>query len=284
MHSATNSFGTYPYGTEVCDLVHIGNAFSTESTEPDSESDSNTAFLDRVTALVTDAEIAGSKHNRQLSEEELSTIAFFRWITGHQATCMVFQALVGLLSQEKPSKDLSKLCDFYAFLTLYTGSCTKETYGRVIRPFMMHAHACFSGTWAGDFHPLKKLKKRFEGQPEYDEFRTSFKQAWQVHSEVGKWLIGTDPSLLRENKQAVDEKPEDKAFRFDSFFLIRRCAFQPSLYEEQLLRRVDAIWQDLVINGLLFDDRTECIDTRMQNLRQIIYSGTIASLLAPRLR
>lgn len=283
MHQNDN-YGTYPYCTEICDLVPLDSSAPILNEGKSLPCDSNDAYVELIQTLLANTFVDSDLVGR----ESPSTIGYFRWITGHQLSCMVFQALSGqLLKDDPPEKDLETLCKFYSFLMLYTCSCTRETYNDLIRNFMMHSHACFSGTWAGDFYPVKKLKKRLEGRSEYDGFRQAFKQAWQVHALVGAWLVGTEPSLLKENNDAsfLQEKQLDKSFRFDSFFLIRRGSFRHSHFEEQLARRIGAIWRDILTNGLLLEERSvDWLDISKCNLRDLIFSGSTACIRAPRLR
>lgn len=98
-------------------------------------------------------------------DPEDDRVPWFRWITGHQVSFIVWRlmaetqdaATTGRLPVPEAVRGLVDYVRAYAAMVLYTGSCSRETYHRVIRPSLRLHHPAFSGAWAPDYAAVRGL-------------------------------------------------------------------------------------------------------------------------------
>ena len=185
---------------------------------------------------------------------------WFRWITGHQLTFMFWQELgrraaeAAVPASPDEVASVARLVRGYSAMLLYTASCTRDVYIRIIRPSMALHHPAFSGAWARDYGPVRAL------------LRGRFPTAWDgladalveecalnegVHEGIAAKLVPDAPSLLQSAAGNGRPLPRDvRAALFDTYFLTLRAPCAAEEVAAQLLRRVRAVRDDLVANGL----------------------------------
>jgi L-tyrosine peroxygenase len=265
-------FGGFAYGLEPLVLPPAG--------APDAVED-DTAGIASVDAY---AEIFGRL--RKLAERDVPTpdvgpcdapdeLFWFRWITGHQV-CFVVWRLIGQLLEDvkqgrrAPEEILGPVCrymDTYSAMLLYTGSCPRDIYSVLIRPSMRLRHRAFSGSWAPDYWPIRDLFRRPRlssiWTADADELLDALALLHLVHDGVGARLVTDRKSLLRE---AAVRGPNHRlaGMIYDSYFMTLRAPVPRHEVVAQLLRRLVAIAQDIVANGLDAPDDDDERPTELQ--------------------
>ncbi|MEU3558909.1 hypothetical protein [Kitasatospora sp. NPDC006786] len=200
---------------------------------------------------------------------------WFRWITGHQITFLIWHLMGKLLerSAERQTPDRESLgrLETYAYgycaMLLYTGSCPLDLYQSLIRPRMHLQHRGFSGTWASDFAPVRGL---FRGRgaarghgPEADRLARAVEIHRTIHDGIAARLVPEGRSLLQQTmKETVVRPSERTAILYDNFFLTLRGPVDDDGITGQLLRRLRAVAWDIADRGLYplghgGDDRPE---------------------------
>ena len=195
--------------------------------------------------------------------EDIDDLFWFRWITGHQITFVLWHVLARELREaaatgeaDRATMDLlSTLAEGYSAMLLYTSSCTTDAYHRFIRPAMYRQHHGFSGSWAPDYRPVRSL---FHGREpgwargtDFDGLRETVRLNRTVHSAVAARLVPGSESLLQRSIPAT--RLQDRATLgviFDQFFLTTRSPVADDLILDQLLRRLHAALIDVDRNGL----------------------------------
>ncbi|MFC8450652.1 L-tyrosine 3-hydroxylase [Kitasatospora sp. NPDC057223] len=195
--------------------------------------------------------------DRPTSADELF---WFRWITGHQLTFVLWQELGRLAADatgtQNPPDDAraaARLIRGYSALLLYTASCTREVYQRVIRPSMALCHPRFTGAWARDYVPVRPLlRNRLPAAWSEEEEALRHEGALNnaVHEGIGGKLVPGAPSLLQTASSGQMLPRDVCAVLFDTYFLTLRAPCEPWEAAAQLLRRVRAVQNDLRTNGL----------------------------------
>lgn len=196
------------------------------------------------------------------STEDAHQLFWFRWITGHQATFAVWQYLARALHdlESQPDEEhhltvMTKLVEAYNAMLLYTGSCPNEVYHEIIRPSMFLQHRGFSGTWAPDFVPVRKLLrgKRFPWSESEagQRLHRQIRMYHDVHMGIAAKLVPGGRSLLQET--AAETKllhPEMRSVLYDNYFMTLRSPVGDAEIARQLVRRLKAIALDVTDNGL----------------------------------
>ncbi|MEU6095019.1 L-tyrosine 3-hydroxylase [Streptomyces sp. NPDC047079] len=192
--------------------------------------------------------------------ESAEQLFWFRWITGHQLTFMVWQELGRRAAEAAApaSPDemaaAARLVRGYSAMLLYTASCTRDVYQRVIRPSMALHHPGFSGAWARDYGPVRallrgRLPAAWDGRAHALLQECTLNEA--VHEGVAAKLVPDAPSLLQASAGNGRTLPRNVlAVLFDTYFLTLRAPSSPSDIAAQLLRRVRVVRDDLAANGL----------------------------------
>lgn len=195
--------------------------------------------------------------------EPVEQMFWFRWITGHQVTFVLWQLLARANAvvpadharRTEVAHQVVRLIRAYSAMLLYTGSCPRQLYHDVIRPSMIRQHPAFSGTWARDHRPVRGL------------LRGRLSEAWgsantsivdecvlnaRVHQGVADKLVPGAPSLLQASigHGPLVWRREVLAVLYDTYFLTLRASLPLPAVLIQLVRRVDAINRDLAANGL----------------------------------
>jgi hypothetical protein len=251
-------FGGFAYGLEPLVLPTPG--------APDAVGD-GTADLASADAY---AQVVGRL--RALGERDVLTpdvgpcdardeLSWFRWITGHQV-CFVVWRLIGQLLEDVDQgrrapheilEPVSRYVDAYSAMLLYTGSCPREIYSVLIRPSMRLRHRAFSGSWAPDFWPIRDLFRCRQPSSIWSadtgELLDAMALLDMVHDGVAAKLVTNGKSLLRE---ATVRGPNHRlaGMIYDSYFMTLRAPVSRHEVVAQLLRRLVAIAQDIVANGL----------------------------------
>ncbi|GAA2255803.1 hypothetical protein GCM10010145_24990 [Streptomyces ruber] len=192
--------------------------------------------------------------------DSMEQLFWFRWITGHQLTFMLWQELgrrAAEAAAPAPPDDMAaaaRLVRGYSAMLLYTASCSRDVYHRVIRPSMALHHPAFSGAWARDYGPVRtllrgRLPTAWAGRA--DAVREECALNTAVHEGIAAKLVPDAPSLLQSAAGGTRPLPRDvRAVLFDTYFLTLRAPCSPTEIAAQLLRRVRVVRDDLVVNGL----------------------------------
>lgn len=255
-------FGGFAYGLEPLVLPVVGSANAVD------DDPAGTALLDAYAEIY--------ERLRALSGSEVLTsdvspcddpneLFWFRWITGHQV-CFVVWRLTGQLLEDvnqgrrTSAEIVEPICryvDAYSAMLLYTGSCPPDLYGALIRPSMRLRHRAFSGSWAPDYWPIRDLFRRQQlsstWNTESDDLTDSLALLHLVHDGVAARLVANGRSLLRE---ATVRGPNHRMawMIYDSYFMTLRAPVPQHEVVAQLLRRLMAVAQDIVANGLYSPD------------------------------
>jgi len=182
--------------------------------------------------------------------DPVERIFWFRWITGHQTTFILWQLLARAHAQE----DLESSRVFvrgYSAMLLYTGSCPRDVYHRVIRPSMALQHPGFSGSWARDFWPLRRLLRFGAATAPDTPLGRECQLNMLIHQGIADKLVPDGPSLLQSaTGQDLPWKRATLAVLYDNYFLTLRAAVPYPAVVRQLMRRLHAIGRDIAANGL----------------------------------
>lgn len=188
-------------------------------------------------------------------------LAWFRWITGHQVSFVIWRLMAELLWEvnddprraEQLAGPLRHYVRGYSAMLLYSGSCTRSTYETVIRPSMRLQHPGFSGSWAPDYGPvrafLRSKRSEFVGTPDAAALNAAIRVLHAVHDAVAAKLVPDGRSLLRQSHAVVSDVRLVHLL-YDNYFMTLRGGVDADDVVCQLLRRLVAIAQDVAVNGL----------------------------------
>lgn len=249
-------FGGFPYGLEPLTLPEAGAAPLAAAADGD-ESDSF-AWVCDYTRMLARGRVAldGLEPCEALDE-----LYWFRWITGHQVCFVVWRLMTELtdgaeegdISLEDAHAGLATYVRAYAAMLLYTGSCPRTVYEDVIRPSMRLQHRAFTGGWASDYWPLRRLFRgdgsKLRGLPGADPLIRSLDLHRIVHDGVAVKLVPDGKSLLRKSSARGQDRPLLNLI-YDNYFMTLRAPVSRSEMISQLLRRLVAIGQDVAVNDL----------------------------------
>ncbi|MFJ6674700.1 hypothetical protein ACIQMJ_26680 [Actinosynnema sp. NPDC091369] len=251
-------FGDFPYGLEPLVLPDPPGR-DERGGPPDRVSDEGSAALLRELGALPACRrsapaLAGS--------DEANQVFWFRWITGHQTTFAVWQYLARAQHDAEAEPDeprhlavMGRLVQAYTAMLLYTGSCPNDVYHEVIRPSMFLQHRGFSGAWAPDFAPVRRLLRgrRFpwSDTPAGQELERHVRTYHEVHAGIAAKLVPGGRSLLQETVAETRLlHPEMRAVVYDNYFLTLRAPVARHEVARQLVRRLKAIALDVTENGL----------------------------------
>ena len=201
------------------------------------------------------------------ASEPAHELYWFRWITGHQVSFIVWALIARTVRDLRagrvaPPTALAALRHYvrgYAAMLLYTSSCPRQVYHDLIRPSMYLQHRGFSGSWAPDYQPVRKL---FKGKsfadphsPEGVDLSRAVTLCQTVHNGVADKLVQDGRSLLQSasTRRARDTRLQGNrlfGILYDNYFMTMRASVSRLDITAQLLRRLVAITQDLAANGL----------------------------------
>ncbi|MEU8197953.1 hypothetical protein AB0C10_29655 [Microbispora amethystogenes] len=197
------------------------------------------------------------------TSDSAEQLFWFRWITGHQLTFIFWQE-IGRRADRAPDagdvvadvRSATRLIRAYSAMLLYTASCTRDVYHRVIRPSMALHHPAFSGAWARDYGPVRallrgRLPASWAAVPDAAALAHECAVNEAVHEGIAAKLVPEAPSLLQSSANEGRALPRDvRAVLFDTYFLTLRASSTPEDVATQMLRRVRAVQDDLRVNGL----------------------------------
>lgn len=247
-------FGGFPYGLEPLTLPYPGTAHQPDEPLPE---------FDEACRRIRLISEAGTTTDGIQPCEEQDTLFWFRWITGHQVSFILWQ-MMALQLQDVANRgraasvaigDLIHYVDGYSAMLLYTGSCPRADYLRMIRPSMQLQHPSFSGGWAPDYLPVRQLLRGrlapLERSPHSTDLVRAVRLNQVVHEHVAAKLVPDGVSLLRGSAQAV-RRQDGRLLNllYDNYFMTWREPVSQAEVTAQLLRRLVAIAQDIEVNGL----------------------------------
>lgn len=249
-------FGAGPYGLEPMILPAPGTFGPAELAEPPATLGQAMEWIGEDGAVTGVAKPC----------EQPDTLYWFRWITGHQVSFIAWRLAALLLEDvalcRRPANEaipeLSNHIDVYSAMLLYTSSCPRDLYHRLIRPSMQLHHPAFSGSWAPDFGPVRHLLRGrltlFEECAQLADLRQAVVRCQLVHEHVASRLVPDGVSLLRSwvpDTHRLDGRLLH--LLYDNYFLTSRAPVRRSDVIAQLLRRVVAVLRDLAANGMICD-------------------------------
>ncbi|MEU0009348.1 L-tyrosine 3-hydroxylase [Streptomyces sp. NPDC006314] len=211
-----------------------------------------------------DAETAAEL--RPADDGEMERLFWFRWITGHQTTFVVWQLLAETLHQARlvdtgPAADelarkARRLVRAYSLMLLYASSPPPEMYERVIRDPMARQHPNLSGAWARDYadvRPLIRGRISIGGDLEAAELALECQLNEQIHEGIAARVVPSGVSLLLSPKarhQTRQLNRETLLWLYDGIFLTSRAPVSRDTVVRQFIRRIHAILLDIRANGL----------------------------------
>ncbi|MFC3989255.1 hypothetical protein [Actinoplanes siamensis] len=223
-----------------------------------------------------DAELINAVHQRlaagvettgltPVGDVEIDRVFWFRWITGHQASFLMWQMLSAVLDeitsadvdQEELADQARLLVRGFSLMLLYTSSPPREIYQRVIRLPMARQHPNLSGSWAVDYTSMRQLvrgKIELGTGPAAAALRDECRLYEQVHDGIAFKVLPAGGSLLQEANAGSGPwrmRRRSLTWLYDSIFLTTRMAVSADIVTRQLVRRLHAIVLDLSTGGLL---------------------------------
>ncbi|MER5784147.1 hypothetical protein ABT104_20885 [Streptomyces mobaraensis] len=248
-------FGDYPYALEPLTLPHPGDPWPLAP-------QAGPELRETCRELLAAAD-EGALVTEPVTEEGLERLFWFRWITGHHISFVLWRLVAAALDRlgAGEEEDLATAREIhhhvraYSAMMLYTGSSTPEIYNAVIRPSMYRLHSTFSGTWAADFPAVRSLFRGRKVPPvpagEADALMREVALGHRIHLGTAAKLVADGRSLLQH---LVDNPPERQPRMwtsvFDCYFLTLRAPVAGQEVLAQLLRRCKAVAMDLTTNGL----------------------------------
>jgi len=196
---------------------------------------------------------------------EMDRLFWFRWITGHQTTFILWQLLAATLDeaqqhgadQDMLARRARCLVRGYSLMLLYSASPPRETYERVIRDPMARQHPNLSGAWARDYTDIRALirgKVTLGGEAEAALLAQECELNERVHEGIAARAVPSGVSLLLTpglRHQGVRRlHRETLLWLYDGIFLTTRMPVGHDDVERQFLRRIHAIHLDVSANGL----------------------------------
>lgn len=181
---------------------------------------------------------------------------WFRWITGHQVSFILWQ-LTGRAWARFADAGGDDLLDAmtdcvrgYSAMLLYCGSCPASIYERVIRPTMRQQHPAFSGAWAPDYaavRPILRGRNRpAVNSPAMRLLHAQIEINHRVHLMIAKKLVPDGPSLLQASASTMKRcRADELGAVYDEYFLTRRAHVEDRIVLDQLRRRLKAISADV---------------------------------------
>ncbi|WP_410658129.1 hypothetical protein [Amycolatopsis sp. lyj-112] len=189
-------------------------------------------------------------------------VFWFRWITGHQTTFLVWQLLAAAMAEAEnhPGSDeaLRQARHYvrgYSLMLLYTSSGTREIYNRVIRAVIARQHPHLSGSWARDYGPVRSLLRgrvSFDG-PAGAALAEECRLNERIHEGIAAKLVPSGPSLLqtaRNTQNGLRGRRGMLQTLYDGIFLTVRAPMSYESVVVQLIRRLQAINLDIAANTL----------------------------------
>lgn len=193
---------------------------------------------------------------------DVAPLFWYRWITGHQISFVLWRAIADVLvrhaddAPEPDELDLLTTCvDAYSAMLLYSSTVPREHYHAHTRVRMALQHPSFSGAWAPDYRPTRRLfRGRLPWQRDCAALDEAIARNRRMHDHVADHLVPDGRSLLQASAgsatAAVSREKEDL---YDNFFLTIRRPVSRSEVLAQLSSRVMDVTADLARHGLYPD-------------------------------
>lgn len=255
-------FGGYEYGLEPLTLPAPGAPYS----PPELESADGYWEICQQIRLIGERGVPAGQIEPCSEDDQLY---WFRWITGHQISFIVWRLMAKLMDDVTEERadmadSIRPLCNYvrsYCAMLLYTGSCPRSTYHDVIRSSMRLRHKSFSGSWAPDYWRVRNLLRARQSPFNlYPELLQEIRLHQLVHDHVAAKLVPDGKSLLR---QATVRRQDMRLLHlfYDNYFLTSRAPISRRGVVAQLIRRLVAIAQDVAVNSLHPSATTESFPT-----------------------
>uniref|UniRef100_UPI0038D25AB4 L-tyrosine 3-hydroxylase n=1 Tax=Streptomyces sclerotialus TaxID=1957 RepID=UPI0038D25AB4 len=250
-------FGDFPYGLEPLTLPEPGSLEAADSGSVPAEF---TLTCRHIAAIAA----GGGPAERVQPADSEDRLYWFRWITGHQVTFILWQLLsreLARLPEEGPERDaalkaMTRYVRGYCAMLLYTGSMPRTVMGDVIRPSMFLQHPGFSGTWAPDHKPVQALfrGKKLPCVRDSADLAQAVHVYQVIHAGIAARLVPSGRSLLQEaSVPSGVQHPDVLGVVYDNYFLTLRSRPSSRDVVAQLLRRLTAIALDVKDNALYPD-------------------------------
>ncbi|MGP4001151.1 L-tyrosine 3-hydroxylase [Streptomyces sp. 8N706] len=200
-----------------------------------------------------------------VDDSEVDRLFWFRWITGHQATFILWQLLAATVDEarcpdadpDELARSARRLVRGYSLMLLYTSSPPREMYERIIRDPMARQHPNLSGSWARDYadvRPLIRGKASLGGEAEATALALECELNERVHEGIAARVVPSGVSLLltpgirHEGVRRLHR--ETLLWLYDGIFLTTRIPVTYDVVMRQFIRRIHAIHLDVSANGL----------------------------------
>ncbi|WP_144122882.1 L-tyrosine 3-hydroxylase [Catellatospora sichuanensis] len=248
-------FGGHPYGLEPLALPSRWVP-RTVSVDP--------MRIEELRERLAHASPASVHDLRPDSAEDIDRLFWFRWITAHQTTFLLWQMLGAILRESEAARveheelatQARLLVCGYSLMLMYGSSAPRHIYGPVIRMPMARQHVNLTGAWARDYAPVRPLirgKVTIGSGTVAEALRHECELNEQVHEGIAdKVLSSGEVSLLQSPKpKGRQQIPRDTLmWLYDGIFLTSRAAVSQLAVGSQLVRRLHAIFLDITANGL----------------------------------
>jgi len=206
-------------------------------------------------------------------DTEVDRLFWFRWITGHQATFILWQLLAAVLNEARQpgaetvvlTREARCLVRGYSIMLLYTSSPPREIYERIIRGPIARQHPNLSGSWARDYQPVRPLirgKTSMGDEVEASALAAECALNETIHEGIAARLVPSGISLLLSPSARMNSRQlrrETLLWLYDGIFLTSRLPICYATLVQQLARRLQAILLDTTSNGL-YPTFVACMD------------------------
>jgi hypothetical protein len=217
---------------------------------------------------------------------EVDRLFWFRWITGHQTTFILWQLLAAVVSEAgQPeadtavlARDARSLVRGYSLMLLYTSSPPQGIYERIIREPMARQHPNLSGSWARDYRSVRPLIRggiRVGDGAEASALAAECALNESIHEGIAARVVPSGVSLLLSPNDRKSSRPlrhETLLWLYDGIFLTSRLPIGYSTLVRQLARRLQAILLDTTANGLY----PSCAPSTAAEPPQLLSNGVTA--------
>jgi L-tyrosine peroxygenase len=191
---------------------------------------------------------------------EARPLFWYRWIAGHQISFVLWRAMCDIVRHhddmptERELDMLTACVDGYSAMLLYSSTVPREHYHAHTRVRMALQHPSFSGAWAPDYRPIRRLFRSrlpWQGDPACAALAEAVARNRMTHDHIADHLVPDGRSLLQKaaggSAPSVSQEKEDL---YDNFFMTIRRPVSHAELISQLTSRIAELVADLVRNGL----------------------------------
>lgn len=191
--------------------------------------------------------------------DEVDRLFWFRWITGHQVTFLLWQLLAGVMADVPDGSGAVRRARLYvrgySQMLLYSSSCPRDVYGRVIRSTLFRQHPNLSGSWARDYRPVRDLLRGKVDVPGPAGSALAEECALndRIHNGIATKLVPSGVSLLQSaqgHRGPAAGRDMLRALYDGTFLTMRASGTDWRAVVTQLVRRLQAVNLDVAANGL----------------------------------